>query len=182
MFVVESGLVRIERIASNGRRVLIELAAEGQMIGELSVLDEAPRSATAVTLESSLLLVIGKAAFLDAYERDPELSLFVARRLIRRMRSLTDQLIQASGRSATGRIAGRLRELVDRLPDPSKPDPIHLSLPISQEELGQWAGLSREGTAKALRELRDKRVITTGRNKITVLDQAALRKIALRND
>lgn len=182
VFVVESGLVRIGRTTPQGRRILIELASEGTMFGELGVLGGTSRSATAVTLESSLVLVVPGDVFLEAHAHDHELALYVTRALISRMYSLTDQLIQASGRSAIGRVSARLVELVARLGDGARAGPIELKLTISQEELGQWAGLSREGTAKALRELREREVIETGRNRVTVLKPQLLQRIATQND
>lgn len=58
--------------------------------------------------------------------------------------------------------------------------PIDLNLPITQEELGQWAGLSREGVGKGLSELRSTGVIETGRRRVRILDLATLSDVAAR--
>lgn len=176
VFVVERGLVRIERTTSNGRRVLINLNPSGSVIGDLAAIDGSPRSASAVAIEPTDCLLLTSSDFMQLFSRHSDVALAVTRLITERMRSLTGQFIEATERSATARVASRLVALLD-LADRTDP-PIELRLPISQEELGQWAGLSREGTAKALRELREDGVLTTGRNRMTILDPQYLRTLS----
>lgn len=174
---VESGLLRIERPTETGRTVLLELAGAGSTIGELGVITGGPRSANVVTAEPSEVLSLPTQSFLDMLDEFPDFNRFVLSALSDRIVALTSQLIEASDRSATGRVAGRLIELLDRSEVANESQPV-LPLPISQSELGQWAGLSREGTAKALRELRESGIVETGRLRITILDPDGLRLMA----
>ncbi len=99
-----------------------------------------------------------------------------------RLRALTDQLIEAAAHGASSRVAARLVELI-RVTDPDfdyTSDSIDLRLPITQEELAQWAGLSREGAVKGIGELRAAGVLETGRRRMTILEPAALRAAAVR--
>ncbi len=173
---IESGLLRVERPTSSGRTVLLELAAEGSTVGELGAITGAPRSASVITIEPSSVLSVGVSAF-DELMLRADFSRYIAQTLAERIIALTGQLIEASDRSATARVAARLVELLGRSDQRDAPTPV-LQLPISQQELGQWAGLSREGTAKALRELRESGTIRTGRLEITIEDPAALRTLA----
>ncbi len=65
VFLVEAGMLRVDRTLSTGRRVLLTLATPGDVVGELSVIDGAPRSATAATVSESRVLVVRPADFSD---------------------------------------------------------------------------------------------------------------------
>jgi CRP-like cAMP-binding protein len=78
------------------------------------------------------------------------------------------------------RVAGRLVELAERFGVPREGDAIDVTLPITQEELASWSASSRESTGRALRTLRDLRLIETGRRRLTVLDLDGLRSHAPR--
>jgi len=174
---VESGLLRIERPTTNGRTVLLELAGVGSTIGELGVITGESRSANVITAEPSEILSLRTGEFLSMLDEFSDFNRYVLSSLSDRIVALTSQLIEASERSATGRVAARLIELLDRSDVAGTSTPT-LALPISQAELGQWAGLSREGTAKALRELRESKIVKTARMRITILDPDALRALA----
>jgi CRP-like cAMP-binding protein len=174
---VESGLLRVERPTSTGRTVLLELTSEGGTLGELGAITGAPRSASVITVEPSTVITVGADAFNDLVESHPDLNRYVMTQLADRIVALTSQLIEASDRSATARVASRLVELLDRSAVSHEATPT-IPLPISQQELGQWAGLSREGTAKALRELRESGVVLTKRMEITLLKPDTLRELA----
>lgn len=181
VYLVELGLVRVDRTTPSGRKVLYDLAAPGDLVGDYGVIDDAPRSATASTLNDARLLVVPADAFRQLIGTEPELAMAALRRAIQRMRRISDQLVQATARSASARIAARLVRLVDMDPHPTEAR-FELKLPITQEELGQWAGLSREGAVKGLAELRRDGLIETGRRRITLLDIDGLRASASKAD
>ena len=176
VFLIEEGMVRIDRTLASGRTLLLTLATAGDLVGELAVVDDRPRSATAATVHDSRVLVVTAAAFEDVLASSSDLALLLLRRVSARLRALSDQLIEAAAFSAPARVAARLVEL---LPDGvSSEGPFEMRLPITQEELAQWAGLSREGAVKGLGELRSAGVLETGRRRVTVLDVAELRRTA----
>jgi len=176
-FVVDTGLLRVDRTLRSGRSVLLTLMTPGEMVGGLSLIDSTPRSATVMAVTDSTLLVVGARRFHDLLATDTDLARVMLRRVTRRLRSLTDQFVETAAFSARSRIAARLVELM-HLTGNDPEAPIELSLPITQEELAQWAGLSREGAVKGLAELRRTGLIETGRKRIMVLDPPALRRAA----
>jgi CRP/FNR family cyclic AMP-dependent transcriptional regulator len=180
-FIVEEGLIRIDRTLSSGRNVLLTLATAGDLLGELSVVDGSPRSATASTVTDSRLLVIPMRAFADILASDPDLSARMLGLVIARLRALTDQLVEAAAHGAASRVAARIVDLM-RIAGADPTFPTELRLPITQEELAQWAGLSREGAVKGLAELRTAGIIETGRKRMTILDPDRLRSFASRPD
>lgn len=181
VFVVEQGLLRVDRTLFSGRSVLVTLAVPGDLVGELSVIDAAKRSATASAVVDSRLFVVPAPAFRRLLREDEEMTRAMLTSVTRRLRSLTDQFVESSAHGATSRVAARLVELL-RVTARDAAGPIELQLPITQAELAQWAGLSREGAVKGIAELRRSGVIATGRKRMTVLDTEELRRIAAQTD
>jgi CRP-like cAMP-binding protein len=96
-------------------------------------------------------------------------------------RVVTDRLREADAERADygaydvlGRVARRLLELADRFGDPTERG-LHITLPISQDELAGWTGASREAVSKALQSLRDLGWVETQRRSFVILDEQALR-------
>jgi CRP-like cAMP-binding protein len=179
VLLVESGLVRVERTSADGRTALLDLVATDGIVGELGVIDNSCRSATAVTMEVSRIRTIPAEQFNQVLNSNSDFQTAILRRVITRMRQLTDQFVAVANRNGTERIADRLMELLLRSGDKPSPGMV-LRMPITQVELGQWAGLSREGTTKALGELRDNGLITTGRKSVVVNDPERLRRMTQR--
>ncbi len=175
VFVLLEGLVRIERTTTAGRRVLLTLSGDGELFGELGVLDPSPRSAAVQAIDETRCIEIQAADFEQLVRDDLDLLLVVTRMIAQRVRNLSDQLVQATAKDIVGRVAARLCVLARR---EAMPGPILIRMPITQQELGQWAGLSRESTAKALHALREAGIVSTGRGRIVVHDFEALLKLA----
>ena len=178
-YIIERGLIRIERFALNGQQHVLTLAARGEVVGNLAMLDGATRSASAVAMQPSDALAIPAQHMQHALQNFPDVPLATARVLADRLKSLTDQLIEATGGTARSRTASRLVQLID---DGVTSGPVDIAVNISQAELAAWAGLSREGVVKALRELRDLGIVETSRKHIGVLDVAGLRTVGEASD
>lgn len=182
VFLVQSGLLRIDRTTRNGRVALLNLAINGDLIGELAVIDGSVRSASLSTVTSCSLHHVSTDAFRSMLNEDQAIQTAVMERLTRRIRALSTQLLETATMDAPARIASRLVELVEiertlgRISQSQHE--IDLKLPISQEALGQWSGLSREGAAKGLATLRSIGVIETSRMRVKIRDITALRAVA----
>ena len=183
VFVVESGLLRIDRTTAHGRIALLDLAIRGSLIGDLSVIDGAPRSASLSTVTESSVRFVPAAAFKEMIAGDPAIQAALIERLARRLRALSTQFLETSTMNAPARIAASLVRLVEieqtlgRL-DADHHGAIDLKLPISQEELGQWSGLAREGAVKGLTTLRSIGLIETGRKRVRITDIDELERVA----
>lgn len=179
VFLVERGLLRVDHTTRSGRRVLLDLASRGEFIGDLAAIDHQPRSATVSTVDEAQVICVTGSDFRALLRDEPSLSSAVLVRVIRRFRSLSNQLVEATSLSASARVAARLVRLIEITEaGPTDGAPFDLKLPITQEELGQWAGLSREGTVKGMGELRREGFIETGRRRVRVLDLEGLRSEA----
>jgi len=183
MFVVESGLARIEHTSRTGRVVLFDLAMAGRVVGELGVINQRPRSATVSTISDTAVHHIGSDEFRRMLATDSELQGAMLALVAQRTREMSLQLVETSTMEAPGRVATRLIRLIEieqsfgRSPF-NHDGSIELKLLISQEELGQWSGLSREGTVKGLTALRKLNLIETGRKRVRINDLDKLSALA----
>ncbi len=176
-YIVEDGLLRVDRTTPSGKQVLVTLIRAGDLVGELSLIDQSRRSASCSVVTSARVLTLPDRAFTSLVESEPELANVITRRVVRRLRALTDQLVAASALDARERVAARICELME-VTGQHHDGMIDVTLPISQQDLAHWAGLSREGAVKGLKDLRDDGIIVTGRKRVTVLRPDALRELA----
>ncbi len=171
MFLVLSGSVVILLTNPDGRELVINEAHSGDFFGELSLITGEPRSASAITREKCELLMIPAAAFQHLLENQPQV-----------VRSLLDSVarqLSASGAresalaflDATGRIVRILLQL-----DQENAEKGYMIL--SQEELAQRTGLTRQTAAKILGRWRRAGWLLTGRGRIMLLNRKALEQVA----
>ena len=172
--LIRQGLVKVVRTTTSGREVLLALRGPGDLVGEQSALDDGERSATAVCASTCELVTVPAAAFRAVLLERPALVLQIAAELSRRLRDADGKRSEHGSADVPARLAGRLVELADRFGEPAE-DGIRIGVPLSQEDLAGWTGASRESVAAALRGLRDRGWVSTGRRSITVHDLAAVR-------
>jgi CRP-like cAMP-binding protein len=178
--VIRSGLVKITKSVPDGRSALIALRGDGELIGELAALDTQGRSASVTTVVDSELLVLRGDVFAAACRDHRPLADAVMQVLAERVRELSRQVIELSVGDSMARVCGRLVELVGMeevariLAADGPHPPIELPLPVSQEEIGAWTGMSREAVVKAMRRLRDLGWVETGRRSVTIYDLPAV--------
>lgn len=177
VIVLLRGRVKVASLGGTARDVIIAVRGAGDLLGELSAIDGAPRSATVTTLEPVEALLVGGAAFAAFLERRPRVALVLLAMVASRLRYADGQQADFASHDVVGRVATRLVELCERF---GRPDAgvVEVELPLSQEELAAWTGASREAVSKALQLLRALRIVETRRRHLTVLDLEALRRRA----
>lgn len=176
VFVIERGWVTITSVGPGGRDIVLGLRGPGDVIGELSALDGAPRSATALAVGEVEATVAPGAALMRALA-DPAAAMELLRVLANRLRDADRKRLEFAALDSLGRVAWRLQELGERFGEETA-DGIEVELPLSQEQLASWCGASREATVKALAALRTLGWITTGRRSVLIRDADALRRHA----
>jgi CRP/FNR family cyclic AMP-dependent transcriptional regulator len=178
VLVLRSGRVKLCCVTEGGREAVLAIREPGDLIGEMSAIDEAPRMATARALEPVEVLVVSSAAFVAFLEHTPGVALVLVRMLNRRLRDADRKRTEYLSQDTVGRVCSRLIELADRFGERDG-DGVHIDLTITQEELAGWTGSSREAVIRALRTLRELGWIATRRRGNTVLDAEALRRRAV---
>jgi CRP/FNR family cyclic AMP-dependent transcriptional regulator len=177
IMILLEGHVKTTLIGEGGREALLSLRDPGDVLGELSAIDGEPRVATVTALDGVSALVVPANVFRRHLETTPRVAVALLVVVTRRFREATLVRSQFGGSDTIARLAARLVELAERY-GAQTDDGILITLRLSQEELGAWAGASRAGLANALRTLRELGWIATHRRRIMVLDLASLRERA----
>lgn len=167
LFIVARGRIAIAQQAGDGRESVVAVLEEGALFGELSLFDDAPRSADARALTDSTVVVLSFEAVRDVLRAQPELLWVIVRLLAGRLRATDEALADAVFLDVPARTAKRLLELAgsrDRF-----------ALPITQEELAGMVGASRERVNKAISLFtRLGWLALDGRNQYRILDREAM--------
>lgn len=172
--VLVKGRVKVSSDRSEGHEVVLAIRGPGEIIGELSAIDNHPHSATCTAMEPVEALLISSEGFLEFLVKHPHVALRMLRMLTGRLRDADRKRIEFGGRDTIGRVAARLVELADQFGREGDAGLV-IDLPFSQQELAGWIGSSRESVVKALTQMRARGWIETGRREITVRDLPALR-------
>lgn len=176
VFVIERGLAIISSIAPGGREIVLGVRGPGDVIGDLSALDGAPRSATALAV-GQVEATVAPASTLTRALTDPSTAMELLRILAARLRDADRKRLEFASLDTLGRVAWRLQELADRFGRDTDAG-IEVGIPLSQEQLASWCGASREATVKALATLRTLGCIVTARRSVLIRDTASLRRHA----
>jgi CRP/FNR family transcriptional regulator, cyclic AMP receptor protein len=178
VLVLLAGRVKLSSTTESGREALLGIRVPGELIGEMSAIDVAPRSATATALEPVEVLSVSSEAFVAYLERTPGVALVLVRILNRRLRDADRKRIEFLAQDTVGRVCSRLVELAERFGEPDE-EGTHIDIAITQEDLAGWTGSSREAVIRALRTLRELGWIATRRRGVTLLDVEMLRRRAV---
>jgi len=170
LYIVASGIVRIYLTAEDGREATISLLEDGEMIGEIALLDGLPRSAGAAALTDTKLMFIPHKPFCDLLDSSPKLSRQVTLMLCERLRAANSQVAQAIFHDLRYRLLVLLRQIAV-IHGRIEKDVAIVDLEVTQGTLAQMLGASREAVNKQLRTLaKEGRVVMDGRQ-IRVLRQ-----------
>jgi CRP-like cAMP-binding protein len=156
--------------------VVLRFAVTGELLGEMSALAGRPRTATVAALEKLEAVAMRTADFRRFIERHPRVASLVLDRLALLLADADRQLVDFATRDVTARVAGRLIELAE-MSGEHDGAAVRITLPLSQDELGAWAGASREAVARSLHLLRELGWIETRRREVRVLNAAGLRSL-----
>ena len=173
--VLLSGRVKLVGQTESGRTVLVALRGRGDLIGELAVLSGGPRSVDVIPVEA-VRAGVGPGEVLRQFlERRPAALMVLCLILGDRLRAADRGLIEMAALPGDVRVEGLLLDLADRY-GRADGDALHISVPLSQDELADWTGLSRQAVAKALATLRAEGLVDTARRRLLVSDLDALRR------
>jgi CRP/FNR family transcriptional regulator, cyclic AMP receptor protein len=174
LYIIAEGRIKIS-LARRMDNVTLAILGQGEFLGEMALLDELPRSADAIALEDSHLYVLNRKDFLAFLDNNAHAVYAILNSLSRRLRKTDDQLAEMCFLNVSARLARRLVELAETQA-PEEGNPNAYDLKISQQELGNILGVSRESINKELKILRRKGVVSTSRNSIRILDLESLKK------
>lgn len=171
--VILRGQVKLTRSTPDGRSVLIEIRQPGAVVGESGPIDVQPRGASVVALTPVEVLIIPADAFLRLLAERGTVALQVIATLVERLRESSVRRLESGTSDAVTRLAGRLVELSEGRAA-GVDGSVVLDLPLTQQDLAEWIGVSRDAVVLAFRQLRQLELVETGRQQITLLDRDRL--------
>lgn len=172
LFLVRDGRVKVVLVAEDGREVILGLLGVGEHFGELSLIDDQPRSAHVIAMEESTLLVLRRDDFRRRVEASPQVAWSLLAELSRRLRRADDKIGSLVLLDVPGRIARMLLDAADEGGSPL------IEKPLTHQTIAHLIGASRETVSRAMREFQDSGWISTDRRRIRITDRAALDKRA----
>ncbi|MBN1827558.1 MAG: Crp/Fnr family transcriptional regulator [Deltaproteobacteria bacterium] len=175
LFIVKRGTVKIVLPTEMGDEVTPAILTGGDVFGEMALLDGMPRSADAVALEDTELLVLGRKNFLDFLRSSEQSIQAVLSYLTMRLRKTDDLLEDACFLTVSIRLAKRLVELA-RNCGTTEEGRIKIDLHLTQKDLAAMVGATRESVNKEISVLRRKGVIRTSGKTIEIIDLKTLEK------
>ena len=149
LYVVVHGKIKLGTTSGDGRENLLSILGPGEMFGELSLFDPEPRTSTATAVTDARLVSLAHEAVIGLVTSNPQTSLELLRRLAQRLRKSNEILADLVFADVPGRVAKAIIDLGERF-GVQKEDGLHVNHDLTQEELAQLVGASRETVNKAL--------------------------------
>ncbi len=171
LFVVREGLMEISTLSDDGRRLAHIVIRPGAIFGEVALFDGGRRSATVSARTDAQVWKIDGSVLLSAIRRSPDLAIELLRLTAGRLRWMSAQLEEQAFESVEVRLARRVTFLLQTMGNEGV-------LTISQSDLSEHVGATRETVSKVLSEWKDAGIIEIGRGRLKLLAPEALFEIA----
>lgn len=168
MYVVLTGRVKVVLIGEDGREVILSTLSQGDFFGEMSLIDDEPRSAHVIAMETSKLLVVRRDDFHRCLDATPRIAIGLLRALTKRLRHADSQIGGLVLLDVTGRIARLFLQMAD------ENDGSVVAKHMTHHTIAQMIGSSRETVSRAIRGLVDQELIAVSNKTITLKDRNAL--------
>lgn len=170
LFVVREGRVKVVLVAEDGREVILGILGVGEHFGELSLIDDQPRSAHVVAMEDATLLVLRREDFRRRVEQNPAVAWALLIELSRRLRRADEKIGSLVLLDVPGRIA---RVILDAAAEVGGD---FIDRPLTHQTIAHVIGASRETVSRAMREFVEAGWINTERRRIRITDRVALER------
>jgi CRP-like cAMP-binding protein len=171
LVILLAGDARVSMVAANGREIILDYVGPGAVLGEIALLDGKPRTATVTALTAGKVVRFTRPAFEAFVERHPRLAIRMMRDMARRLRQANDTIENDRAFSSGPRLARFLKRLTDKGADRLRHD-------LSQSELGNFVGISREHVNRQLAAWAEAGVIQLDQGRIRVMDAGYLDEVA----
>ena len=179
LFVIQKGSIKVFALSDSGREILLNVMAEGEVFGEIALLDGRPRTADAETIGATRLLEIQRRDVLPLVQERPELALRMIEILCARLRWVSENYEDSMLLHFPQRLAKKLLLLAETFGETVNDDEA-IDIQISQQDLANMLGVSRQVVNKQLGEWHTAEIVTSRRGHLLLQDPAHLEEIAAR--
>jgi CRP/FNR family transcriptional regulator, cyclic AMP receptor protein len=171
---VITGRVRISSSGSGGKEMFLNIMEPGDAFGEIALLDGSPRTATATAMSRTEILILPRDAFFTLLQSQPQLATHLIQLLCKRVRWTSELMEDSALLSVPARLAKRLLSLATAYGREAESG---TRVTLSQEDLANFLGLSRQIVNQHLQTWRAENLISLGRGNITIENPTALKKL-----
>lgn len=179
LYVLVDGKIKLgHQEERDGRANLLAILGPGEVVGELTLFDPGPRSTTATAISACTLYYLGHDELMTFIEETPSLAQEMLKALAQRLRRTNEMIADLVFADVPGRVAKKLLELADRFGHPTESGDIHVPHELTQEELAQLVGASRETVNKSLAHFVQRGWIHLEGRAVTMRDIEGLRRRA----
>lgn len=176
---LEVGRVKVSSSAPTGKQVVLAIRGPGDLLGEFSAIDGRARSATVTTISEVTALILSGPAFRRMLISDGKVTFELLRMVLKRVRESDAHRLEFGVLSTQERVNKLLLDYIEHYGRTARArSAVMISLPLSQTEMAQAVGASREAVTRALKHLRDLGVVRTARRQVEVLRPDLLQRLA----
>lgn len=178
VYIVLSGRVKITKVSNNGREKILHIVCENEMFGEQAIFEDGLNPASAKTLEKAVILQIRLSALKQLAMEDQQCAAMLFDVMNLKLRQAYRQIINLSFKDANSRLASRLFKLArDHGVELDKG--LLIGVHLTQQELADYVGTSRETISRILSDLNQRQVLHIERQNIYIKDYQELKQIAM---
>jgi CRP/FNR family transcriptional regulator, cyclic AMP receptor protein len=178
LFAILRGRLKVVSSGPDGGDTVLNIMAEGEVFGEIALIDGGQRSATCTALEPCELLSIQREQFLELVERCPSIAIKLLRVLATRVRHLSQRSEDTASLDVATRLARAVLDLAARFGQRRASGDVSVLLKLSQQELGDLIDATRESVNKHLGDWIRQGMLQTEDGFMRILDLRALRQTA----
>jgi len=173
IYFLKKGRVKLSRMSSEGKEMIIGLVNRGEVFGELAYLDEAERKDFATTMDEVLVCAINKEDFKQFVERNPELNLRLTKLMGLKLKKYSERIEELVFKDAEQRVISFLLRLADEN-GKKVGDEIFVKPFLKHQDIAELTACSRQTVNSVLTDLREKGVINFDRKKLIIHNREEL--------
>jgi CRP/FNR family cyclic AMP-dependent transcriptional regulator len=173
---VDTGLLKVILQSPRGEARILSLAAPGVVIGDISMIDGLPRSASIIAVSNSELRFVSRTVFKECVDRRPDFYRYFTALLAARLREADETIATLAFLTVKGRVAHALLELGEILGKEMPRGAILIQRMVNQKDLAELAGAARENVNRVLSEWKARGMITRSEDGLIILDKLALER------
>ena len=175
LYVIVEGKIKLGTSSGDGRENLLSILGPGEMFGELSLFDPNPRTSTATAVTDAKLLSLGQTKLIPWLTENPRVSLNLLASLAQRLRRTNEAVGDLVFSDVPGRVAKALIDLGERFGKQTD-EGLLVNHDLTQEELAQLVGASRETVNKALADFAGRNWLKLDGRAVLITDLERLSK------